>query len=232
MMKLVLLMIPLLVASEAEYCEPWNACWPGAAEWLRLDGELDGMLHKIADVKTVYDQCAAAITEYGGATVSRAANGTCIFSAACVYKDCAISNETVPNIPVYSVEARTVKHVQATVNFARQHSIRVSIKATGASYSISDQQPNSILIWMANYERHTSRGVVESFVDSCGEDRGPAIKVGGGETFGNLFGALAADGRFVASSGAAVTVGAAGQCCCGGRCRVSVRSAQQNDLAR
>jgi len=52
--------------------------------------------------------------------------------------------------------------------------------------------------------------VTEGFKDSCDTAHAAVLKVGGGETWGGVFNALAADGRFEASSGAAVTVGASG----------------------
>jgi hypothetical protein len=110
---------------------------------------------------------------------------------------------------VYSVAATEVRHVQAAINFARENNIRLSIKSTGAGYALGEQQPNSILIWMSNYRRYTTEGIIEDF-RACGSSHGPALKVGGGETWGQVFGVLAADRRYMMSSGAAVTVGGAG----------------------
>ena len=63
-----------------------------------------------------------------------------------------------------------------------------------------------------------SGGVIENYVDPCGNEHGPAIEIGGGETFGDVFGSLSAynsnleegETSYMLSSGAAVTVGASG----------------------
>jgi len=190
------------------YCDPGDPCWPEDQAWNDLGEELGaGVLKTIGPVSEVYRQCSEAITAYGGVTANQIANGTCIFAGACVYKDCKVGGE--PNLPVYSVEATRLEHIQATINFARKHRIRVAVKSTGASYAVADQEPHSILIWMSNFPKRSTGGVIENF-HSCGTNHGPALNVGGGETWGDVFNALIADGRYMASSGAAVTVGGSG----------------------
>ena len=195
-----------------KYCSPSDSCWPSQEAWDQLAKELGtGVLHKISDVATVYSECSAAITAYAGATLLQTAKGSCIFGGTCVYQDCdpATATSGKANLPVYSVEATDVAHVQAAINFARTHSIKVSVKSTGASYSVANQQPDSLLIWMSNFKKYSTDGVLESKV-ICGVDEGPVLRVGGGETWGNVFSALAAGGKYMMSSGAAVTVGASG----------------------
>ena len=61
-------------------------------------------------------------------------------------------------------------------------------------------------------------GIMENYVDACGNEYGPAIEIGGGETWGDVFGSLATynsnrgegQTKYMLSSGAAVTVGASG----------------------
>jgi len=191
------------------FCDQGDPCWPSAKVWQQFADELGhGVLREIANVSVVHSQCIEAIGAYGGAIAGQVANGTCILAGACVYQNCTEGG--APNIPVYSVEATLVKHVQAAVKFARTHHIRIAVKSTGASYAVGDQQPGGILIWMSNFQKHSLEGVVESYNDSCGTNHGPVLKVGGGETWGNIFKALAANGKYMASSGAAVTVGASG----------------------
>lgn len=193
------------------YCELGDSCWPNAEAWQGLSENLGaGVLKEIADVSVIHPLCVDAISKYGGVTANQVANGTCIFAAACVYQGCKTDPLGAPNVPAYSVRATQEEHVQAAVNFARQNHIRIAVKTTGASYSAADQQPGGILIWMSNFKKYSENGVVETFTDSCGTDHGPVLKVGGGETWGDVFNALAADGKYMASSGAAVTVGASG----------------------
>lgn len=191
------------------HCEPTEACWPPPTVWQELATALgEGVLREIADAATVHSQCVAAIESYGGATAREAANGTCIFAGSCVYQNC--SEGGAPNIPTYSIKATKVEHVQTAVQFAQAHRIRLAVKSTGASYAVADQQPGGILVWMSYFPKYSEEGVVENYTDSCGTAHGPVIKVGGGETWGNVFGALAANGKYMMSSGAAVVVGASG----------------------
>lgn len=61
-------------------------------------------------------------------------------------------------------------------------------------------------------------GIMENYADACGNEYGPAIEIGGGETWGDVFGSLATyngnrgegQTKYMLSSGAAVTVGASG----------------------
>jgi len=133
-------------------------------------------------------------------------------------------------LPLYSVVATTLDHVQKTVAFAAKVGIPLSVKVTGASYSVANQLNDNLLLSMSEFPKHSSGvdasnestiaggGVIENYVDPCGNEHGPAIEIGGGETFGDVFGSLAAynsdlgDGEtsYMLSSGAAVTVGASG----------------------
>lgn len=189
-----------------------DACWPGQLAWERLARDLGpGVLKEVADAKTVYRACAGHLgSGIGAVQLNLIANGTCSFGAVCAFESCNTTGSEMSNLPVYSVAATTVDHVQKAVAFANQHEIRVSVKSTGASYSIANSQPDSILIWMSNFVKYSAAGVSETFSDTCGHQKGPVLKVGGGEQWGDVFTSLVATGDYELSSGAAVTVGGAG----------------------
>ena len=198
-----------LDATKRRYCNFGEACWPDSSAWEQLSKKLGaGVLRTIADIDTVNASCYDAIKLNGGAGLAqKVANGTCILGGPCVYQYCEADKP--PNLPVYSVAATELSHVQAAVDFARENNIRVSIKTSGAGYALGEQQPNSILIWMSNYQQYTTEGIIEDFT-ACDKHHGPALKVGGGEVWGQVFAALVEDNRFMMSSGAAVTVGGSG----------------------
>ena len=197
------------LSASSGHCNFDHACWPDKSTWDHFSQSLGaGVLRTVADIDTVHAECQAGIAAHGGAGLAQfVANGTCILGGVCVYENCTVGNR--PNLPVYSVAATEVRHVQAAIDFARTHNIRLSIKSTGAGYALGEQQPNSILVWMSNYQRSTTEGIIENF-KPCSTSHGPALKIGGGETWGQVFEALVVDGRYMMSSGAAVTVGGSG----------------------
>jgi len=150
--------------------------------------------------------------------------------------DSDLRDSVTKNLPLYSVIATTLDHVQKTVEFASRFGIPLSIKSTGASYSVANQYNDNLLLSMSSFPKHsggidadamstiTGGGVIENYVDPCGNEHGPAIEIGGGETFGDVFGSLVAynnnrgegETKYMLSSGAAVTVGASGGWLMGG----------------
>eukprot|EP00812_Abedinium_dasypus_P012894 NODE_63_length_2289_cov_344.195613.p1 GENE.NODE_63_length_2289_cov_344.195613~~NODE_63_length_2289_cov_344.195613.p1 ORF type:complete len:642 (-),score=135.52 NODE_63_length_2289_cov_344.195613:278-2203(-) len=208
---LFLVVLALQIVAAATACgNTSSSTWPSTTDWESLSDSLGaGILLKIADVATVYDECAAGYnTGYGSTVLNKYANGTCSFGVVCVYDGCDNSSDAY--LPMYSVNATTVAHVETAVQFANTHGVCVSVKSTGADYSLANMKPNSLLIWMSNFPKYSVDGVDESFTDSCGTAYDAVLRIGGGEAFGNVFAALADDGRYMLSSGAAVPVGASG----------------------
>lgn len=218
---ILLLLVSIFIVQSDTVKKENNVFYVNAAvsnkDWQKLSTALgSNALREIADVETVYNECITAIQGGGDINAARLgldiANGTCVFGGPCVYKDCQVNNSTddaYDNIPSHSVAAKKVWQVQLAVNFARKHNISISVKSTGASYSVGDQLDDNVLIWMSNYQRYSTEGVKENTV-ICDKDHGPTIKVGGGETFGMVFAELAKGKKYLLSSGAAVTVGASG----------------------
>jgi hypothetical protein len=50
--------------------------------------------------------------------------------------------------PSYVVNAATVAHVQAGINFARENNVRLAIKATGHDFRGRSTAPNALSIWL------------------------------------------------------------------------------------
>lgn len=141
------------------------------------------------------------------------------------------------NLPLYSVVATSLEHVELTVKFAASNDIPLSVKSTGASYSLANQDNDNLLLSMSDFPKHSSGvsssapsaitetgGIIENYVDACGTKHGPVMEIGGGETWGDVFQSLAAynsnrgedETKYMLSSGAAVTVGASGGWLMGG----------------
>ncbi|KAJ7705488.1 hypothetical protein B0H17DRAFT_1156848 [Mycena rosella] len=109
------------------------------------------------------------------------------------------------DVPIYSVEAKTVADIQAAVKFASANNLRVSIKADGHDYLGRSTAPNSLLIHTGNFQ---NLSVTEAFMVGT-QNMGSAATVGSGLHSQVLYQQAKANGK-IALSGTAATVCAAG----------------------
>jgi hypothetical protein len=119
---------------------PGSSDWPTDIEWNQLNETLDGQLLKPLPVANVcypgptYDatKCGAIVNTsffipfYDGDPVSTLTQWP--EGSTCVASLNAQGECTQGGFPVYVVNASTVKHVQAGVNFARNMGVRLVIK--------------------------------------------------------------------------------------------------------
>jgi hypothetical protein len=119
---------------------PGSSDWPTDSEWNSLNSTIEGNLLKPLPVGNVcyqgptYDaaKCGAIVNRsfsvpyYDGDPVSTLTQWT--EGDTCVASLNAQGNCTQGGFPVYVVNATTVKHVQAGVNFARNRGVRLVIK--------------------------------------------------------------------------------------------------------
>jgi hypothetical protein len=123
---------------------PGDPSWPSEDEWARLNQTLDGaLLHPLPPASVCYSSSPNFNAEACGFLASGNASRTTFYlddpvtiltqwpqgntcpllSANSTGKNC-----TQGGFPVYVVNATTVKHVQAAVNFARNKNVRLIIK--------------------------------------------------------------------------------------------------------
>ncbi|KAI0803621.1 hypothetical protein GGR55DRAFT_682537 [Xylaria sp. FL0064] len=88
--------------------------------------------------------------------------------------------------PAYVVNATTAKDVKLSLDFARQHKIRVIVKSSGHDYQGRSQAPGALSIWvhhMQSIETHdTFKPVGCGFTIDT-----PAVTVGGGTPMGTIY---------------------------------------------
>jgi FAD/FMN-containing dehydrogenase len=110
----------------------------------------------------------------------------------------------------YAVAARGTADVEAAVNFARTHRLRLVVKGGGHSYLGGSNAPDSLLVWMRPMD---SVALHDSFVPHgcAGPVTGlPAVTVGTGARWLPVYNAVTtAAGRYV-QGGGCTTVGVAG----------------------
>src|SRR6185369_14459151 len=111
---------------------------------------------------------------------------------------------------VYAVTAKKTEHVVATVNFGREHDLRLVIKGGGHSYQGTSCAPDSLLIWMREMDRVVLH---DEFVASgCAgqQPSQPAVTIGAGAIWMHVYNAVTTTaGRYV-QGGGCTTVGVAG----------------------
>jgi len=185
-----------------QYCKPENVtCWPTAQQWQELDSTLTGKLHQL--VSTEYATCEQQGDD--AFNISKTGNGACMQYHDCSKEFCD-GNSDKWNIPSYSAEVVTVADVQNAIAFANKHNLEVTVKTSGHSYSGSSMGRNSLLIWMYNFVKYTE--IKTNHTDSCGTDYPHAVKVGGGETWYDVYKKLGSDYHIIGGGG--LTVSAAG----------------------
>ncbi|KAI0064475.1 FAD-binding domain-containing protein [Artomyces pyxidatus] len=108
-------------------------------------------------------------------------------------------------VPLYAINASSAADIQAGVNFASNHSLRVAIKSSGHDYLGRSTQKNSLLLWTQFLKDI-------SFTDSFTVEElnlGSAVTVGSGVGLQALYDACKAQGKMVVG-GSAATVSAGG----------------------
>ena len=132
---------------------------------------------------------------------------------------CLGLNRTAPchqgALPLYTVNATTIEHVQETVNFAAKHNIRLVIKNTGHDYLGRSTGASSLGLWVFNNKDITFNDkFVPDGADENTESKGVVI-LGPGVTWNDVYKAADVHGVIVVG-GAEPTVGASGGYCQGG----------------
>ncbi len=193
---------------------PGDPQWPNEAEWARLDAAVGGRLIKptplldacLEDPKG--DLCRESLRRlFNPFFIADQAGGTEVSGWYDAW---------TPAPSARAVAARNVADVQAAVNFARTHDLRLVVKGGAHSYQGTSNAPDSLLVWT-----RPMRGVSvhDAFVPAGGEGRArplPAVTVEAGAVWLDVYDAVTTKaGRYV-QGGGCTTVGVAGHVQSGG----------------
>ncbi|KAJ7705477.1 hypothetical protein B0H17DRAFT_1038088 [Mycena rosella] len=99
------------------------------------------------------------------------------------------------DVPIYSVEAETVADIQAAVQFASTHNLRLVVKSSGHDYLGRSTAPHSLLVHTVNFKNI-------SFADAFFVGKrnvGSAVTVGSGVHVQSLYQAGKQNGKIVVS---------------------------------
>jgi hypothetical protein len=146
-------------------CVPDQACWPTTSEWSTFNSSISGRLRlTVSWASPCYSDpssaaCRAVATKYMDGISRTQQYGSMEFLdwETCGQSSCVL-NSFSPLSPVsgqcslgrlstYYVEAQSASDISRTLNFVRQHGIRISIKNTGHDYFGRSNAANSLAIW-------------------------------------------------------------------------------------
>ncbi|RPA75739.1 FAD/FMN-containing isoamyl alcohol oxidase-like protein MreA [Ascobolus immersus RN42] len=157
-------------ASAASKCKviPGDKGWPSVDAWNHLNKTVDGRL-----IKTI-PPAAACYKSFGGVNTYDAegcAEATVGWSdqewlfnqpggtlwpfwsnMTCLPTEDPNSSCTLGRLPVYTIDATKAEHVQAGVNWARNHNIRLVIKNTGHDFGGKSLGASALSIWTHNFK--------------------------------------------------------------------------------
>ncbi|KAF2093309.1 FAD-binding domain-containing protein [Rhizodiscina lignyota] len=226
----------------AQTCKavPGTALWPSAAAWTSLNRTLSGALIKSIPPGGVchpgwpnYNRnssCAEVqklwLTSWAFHSDDPVGNGYNNWN-----NDSCLPSPLVPctdlGYPVYVVNATKSEHVQAGVNFARDHNVRLIVKTSGHDFRGRSVAPYSLSIWTHNLLGLSYHAKFEPSGGrcDCGDNwlsayNGPAIKMAAGENHGAAFDFANKHGLMIHVAGAR-TVGLGGYITGGGHSLIS-----------
>ncbi|GAB1316789.1 hypothetical protein MFIFM68171_06999 [Madurella fahalii] len=198
---------------------PGDPSWPDEEEWARLNRTLGGALLKpLPPASVCYRTSPNFDAEACDFLINNASRTSFYFDDpltvltqwpqgnTCLLSQRQTGNCTQGGFPVYVVNATTVKHVQAAVNFARNKNIRLVIKNTGHDFVGRNTGAGSLSVWT-----HYLKGfeLLPDYKQRGGRYRGPAARVGAGLQIWEAF-AHADRHNVTLPAGSCLTVGAYG----------------------
>ncbi|KAB5518084.1 hypothetical protein GE09DRAFT_519178 [Coniochaeta sp. 2T2.1] len=196
---------------------PGSQDWPTDEEWSALNGTIDGVLLKPLPVASVcyagqvYDatRCRYLTSSMSGLRRAYIDDPLTVLTQWPQGVTCPASlnpdgNCTQGGFPVYVANVTTVKHIQATVNFARNKNVRLVIKNTGHDFGGRNTGAGALSIWthyLKNFE------FLPNYV--MGNYSGVAVRFGSGLETQELYSYMALHNITVVAAGIG-TVGANG----------------------
>ncbi|KAF7554930.1 hypothetical protein G7Z17_g2550 [Cylindrodendrum hubeiense] len=154
-------------------CRPGEKCWPSLHEWQQFNASIGGHLYETIPIAApcyknspYYDAVACkAVEGYYGDSIPRGDHfgqtywlnwETCRNSGCTLlesnpkelqYRTCSLGR-----LASYYVDVRNTSHISATLQFAKTHNIRLSIKNTGHDFYGRSSVPNTLAIWTHNLD--------------------------------------------------------------------------------
>jgi FAD/FMN-containing dehydrogenase len=184
---------------------PGDPRWPSEPSWTRLGRDVGG---RLVEVRSPFADCATGPSAPACARLlEQLRNPYFLGDEVALTQSLGWVGAWTSRPSAYAVAAETTGDVVAAVNFAREHALRLVVKGGGHSYHGTSNAPDSLLIWT---RRMSAVTVHDAFATGCGGAPQPAVTVGAGAIWGQVYDAVTTKaGRYV-QGGGCLTVGVAG----------------------
>jgi FAD/FMN-containing dehydrogenase len=193
----------------ARWVRPGEPGWPSLAQWAVLGRRVGGRLMRVESAFTVCEPDAGSSACTG--LFKNLLDPFFIDQSVNLTQTLGWLGAFTSEPSAYAVLAANSSDVAAAVNFAREHNVRLVVKAGGHSYLGTSNAADSLLIWTRPNMQAVE--VSDSFVPRGGAGLvapEPAVSVGGGAIWIDAYTAVTtAAGRYV-QGGGCTTVGVAG----------------------
>lgn len=189
-------------------CRPSDPDWPSAAQWEELNRQVGGQLIK---VRSPLDACRDDPAGAACADLFKHLKNPYYIGEEPGLTETSGWVDAWTSAPsAYAVAARNADDVVASVNFAREHRLRLVVKGGGHSYQGTSNAADSLLIWTRPMD---AIKLHDAFVpQGCAARVAPlpAVSLGAGVIWMRAYNAVTTEaGRYVQGGGCA-TVGVAG----------------------
>jgi len=149
-------------------CLPGQSCWPTTNQWIAFNQSINGHLQATIPwaapcyTASPNETCQKIAKQYSNGVSRTAQYGSMEFLdwETCGMSQCALDsfNPTAPvtgtctlgRLSTYHVDVRRPEDISRTLQLARHHGIRISIKNTGHDYFGRSSVANSLAIWTHN----------------------------------------------------------------------------------
>jgi hypothetical protein len=152
-------------------CRPGQKCWPNLQQWQQLNETINGHLYQTIPLgapcykdSAFYNQdtCSVVQGNYNSSLDRVSHYGQTFWQnwEACGTSACSLlsldpaeqlySTCSLGTLAPYYVDVQEPSHISATLKFAREHNMRISIKNTGHDFYGRSVGPNTLAIWTHN----------------------------------------------------------------------------------
>jgi FAD/FMN-containing dehydrogenase len=194
-----------MAASPLSRVRPGDPAWPSADAWQGLASRVGG---RLVQPKPLMAACIdPSQADACGAIRKQMFNPFFLGDQVSGAQVSGYFKAWAPEPSAYAIAAQSAQDVAHGVNFAREHNLRLVVKGPGHSYLGCSSAPDSLLIWTRAMDQVT---VHDTFKPLGGEEAVPAVSIGGGAIWIDVYHAVSVDAGRYAQGGACTDVGVAG----------------------